>query len=691
MKTRGITMCAAAAAVAVGVGTAGATVYDFNTSNGTLSVSGGSATGGAMKVNSSSSGEEFDFSGDVTFNTGDVINVAGPRPLIISSYNDITLGAYVTINVSASGTQAGPGGGDGGTGGAGSAGGAGGVPPLTGILTLAGALNGGVGGSGGGSYGSGGDGQVGGSGAGFDGTAGGAGIVGSPGSAGTPAYSSSGAAAPGSGGGSFGQGGLPGVNGVPGGGGSGGSITASISGAHLFPGSPGGNGTTGANGGNGIAGAMGNSGADGTNLASLTLLTGGNGGAGGGGGQGGGGGGTGGVGGGGGGGGGGASSLLGGGGAGGDGGAGGLGGAGGNGGTGGAGGNGGGGGGAVELFAMGRLTVDGAILAQGAGGHSGLAGSGGGNGSYGGKGLNGQPGGGGSHSSASGGSGGYGGYGGQGGNGGAGGNGGNGGAGAGGTIILKGSAVLADQGTFDTLGGGSAATNGKFFIATNSQISPIRSTQGALPSYTPGTSGPNYFAQTPTPNIPDLVGGVAAPYGVLANLQANSPALAGLAQNAPANALAAVLLGSSGLPGYSDVYPGYQWVFVVNLSGKAIDNLNIGLSSNSTTFATSLMQQSISTGSGSFKIVTSSGIPLPGNDIYAFLAPTTLIDSGTLYATANGATPLTMTSDYGLVTPGFLPVGYLQSNVVVPEPAAWMIALAGMGALALLPRRSRAL
>jgi hypothetical protein len=256
--------------------------------------------------------------------------------------------------------------------------------------------------------------------------------------------------------------------------------------------------------------------------------------------------------------------------------------------------------------------------------------------------------------------------------------------------VLAGSSVNAADGALNTLGGGDASTNGKLFIATNSQISAINHVSGGLPEYSSGPVGQNPFTASTTPNIPDLAGGVAAPYGILANLQANSSVFSGIAANAPTHTLAAVLLGSSGLPGYSDVFPGYQWVLVVNLSGSALNGLKIGLSSNSATFDAALAQQNLSiTGSGTtgnIHILTSTGIPLPANDVYAFLAPTSLIDSGTLYATADGALPLTMTSDYGLVTPGFLPVGYLQSASATPEPAAAALTLAALSGLLLLPR-----
>jgi MYXO-CTERM domain-containing protein len=370
-----------------------------------------------------------------------------------------------------------------------------------------------------------------------------------------------------------------------------------------------------------------------------------------------------------------------------------LGGYGGAGGAGGSGGNGGGGGGAIELYAAGRLTVNGYIEAQGAGGKSGIVGAGGGYGGQGGNRIPGQPGSSAASASgsAAGGEGGTGGFGGNGGTGGTGGTGGAGGAGAGGTIALVGSSVNISNGAFNTLGGGDASTNGQLFIATNSQISAISHVSGGLPQYSTGPVGQNPFTATDTPNIPDLAGGVAAPYGVLANLQANATVFSGLAANAPTHALAAVLLGSSGLPGYSDVFPGYQWVFIVNLSGSSINGLQVGISSTSSTFAAALMQQTLSiTGSGTtgnIHILTSTGIPLPESGVYAFLAPTSLIDSGTLYATADGALPLTMSSDYGLVTPGYLPIGYLQSTAATPEPASAALTLAAMGGLLLLPRR----
>ena len=695
MKLNVISAIAAAATFATGIHFAAATNYNFNTTTGDLTVTGGPATGGALISQATSQGEVFSFSGNVTFNTGDTISVVGSRPLIIDSYNDLTLGQNVLINVSANGRLSGPGGGDGGYGGSGGYGGTGGLPP-----SGSNANNGGAGGGGGGSLQGGANGAPGGSGAVYAGSAGTSGTVGNAGGVGGISFGSPiNGAFGGAGGSGLGQGGAVGLSGNPGSGGSGGA-----SGLNVYSGSYGGGGGAGKPGYAGVFGAAGATGANGSNIAVPTGLTGGAGGAGGGGGQGGGGGGTGGVGGGAGGGGGGGGSLFAGGGNGGNGGAGGLGGAGGTGGNGGIGGNGGGGGGAVELFALGRLTVDGSIYANGAAGQSGTAGATGASGSSGGNGVAGQPGG--SPASASqseyGGNGGNGGDGGTGGIGGTGGAGGNGGAGAGGTIELIGSAVNAQYGVYTTFGGtffsntgnnnNLSETNGQFIVETNSQITPVPSVVGALPFYFGnGPEGVNPYIQgagsTLTPNIPDLAGGVAAPYGVLANLQANSSVFGGLAKSAPANALAAVLLGSSGLPGYSDVFPGYQWIFVVNLSGKAINGLKIGLSATSSTFASAILQQTLSAGSGGFNISTSSGIPLAGNDVYAFLAPTSLIDSGTLYATATGAGTLTLNSDYGLVTPGVLPVGYL-SAVATPEPATWMIAMAVIAGITLLPRRS---
>jgi len=689
MKLNLMAAIAATAAVVTGVHLAKATIYTFDTTDGQLAVGGGTATGGTEVSQATSQGEVFSFSGNVTFNPGDTISVSGDKPLIIQSYNDITLGSGVTINVSANGIFAGPGGGDGGLGSVGGSGGAGGNPPAG-----SSANNGGAGGSGGGVGQGGGSGAPGGAGAAYAGSPGISGVSGNTGAAGSGSYGSgiAGGAA-GAGGSGLGFGGAVGLSGNPGSGGAGGSF-----GEQSNPGANGGGGGGGKPGYAGVFGASGTNGANGINAATPNQLTGGAGGGGGGGGQGGGGGGTGGVGGGAGGGGGGGGTIIGTGGGGGNGGAGGLGGAGGAGGAGGTGGYGGGGGGAVELYALGRLTVNGELNAAGGAAESGTPGAAGDAGAAGGAGIAGASGGGGSSVGAAGGFGGNGGAGGSGGSGGAGGAGGNGGAGSGGTIELIGSSVNAANGVFITVGGTFAAdssnaglnnaTNGKFYIQTNSQTAPLPDAIGAAPVYFgTGPSGTNPFAQgatasVSTPNIPDLAGGVAAPYGVLANLQANSTVFSGLIKNAPTNALAAVLLGSSGLPGYSDIYPGYQWVFVVNLSGKAINGLKIGLSSASSTFATALMQQVLSTANGNISVATDTGIPLASNNVYAFLAPTSLIDSGTLYATADGTLPLTMTSDYGLVTPGFLPIGYLQS-VATPEPAALPIALFALGGLSL--------
>ena len=689
----------AAAAVATGVHISLATTYAFDTTNGQMAVGGGTATGGTMVSQLTSQGAVFLFSGNVTFNPGDTISVSGNAPLIIESYNDINLGSGVTINVSADGFSAGPGGGNGGAGGSGGFGGTGGNPPAGNS-----ANNGGAGGGGGGIGQGGGSGAPGAAGAAYAGSPGTSGGNGTSGVGGSNGYGSTiGAGLAGTGGANLGLGGAVGLSGNPGSGGAGGTF-----GQQSTSGSYGGGGGGGKPGYAGVIGASGTNGVNGGNIAEPNSLTGGAGGGGGGGGQGGGGGGTGGVGGGAGGGGGGGGTLVSTGAGGGNGGAGGLGGIGGNGGNGGAGGQGGGGGGAIELYAHGRLTVDGSILATGAAGTSGTQGTAGTPGAAGGSGLLGAAGGSGSSVQAGGGNGGNGGAGGNGGDGGAGGYGGTGGAGSGGTIELTGSSVNAAYGVFDTLGGTFSAsssnaslnnaTNGRFFVQTNTQITSLPDAIGAAPQYGSGPSGSNPYLQqgnsaVSTPNIPDLAGGVAAPYGILANLHANSSALTGLATDAPAHALAAVLLGSSGLPGYSDVFPGYQWVFVVNLSGNSINGLKIGLSSTSTTFASALMQQTLAiTGSGStgsINILSSSGVPLPGNDVYAFLAPTSIIDSGTLYATANGALPLTMTSDYGLVTPGFLPIGYLQSTVATPEPATWSMALAALGGLALSVKRRR--
>ncbi len=684
------------AAVAAIAGTCGAglnavraTTYDFNTTAGTLNGSNGTQIfGGSFAEQLRGGIATYTFDTNVEFQAGDVINVSGTNPLDIVSYNDIVITGGVTINVSASGNYGVAGGGNGGPGGGGGVGGAGGVPALPtdpSILRFD-PYSGGIGGPGGSLYS---DGSPGADGtstpqyAGNPGSTAGFGENGLPGGAGTNnAANSTG----GAGGTNAGAGGAVGINGNGGAGGLGAQYTGVFS--PITSAVQGGNGGYGKTGYTGQVGANGFGGTDGSNTASGLILSAGGGGAGGGGGQGGGGGGAGGEGGGGGGGGGGAGGAGATGDAGGAGGAGGLGGAGAAGGSGGAGGVGGGGGGALELQAMGRLTVAGNLLSTGASGGGGGTSGATGRPGAGGSGTSGLLGGTNSSSSyADGAYGGNGSPGGYGGAGGAGGLGSSGGAGAGGTIMLVGSVVNAYGASINTSGGdGSRGSNGRFVVGADSSTLTGATVTGARPDMYSGPTEVNNYVHDPappqTPMIADLAGGVAAPYGVLANLTASDPSVTGLMTNAPKNAMAAVLVNGTGLPGYSDSFQNYQWVFLVNLSGNTLSGLSIGLGIS--TYTQAVTQQYLTNAqTGSFAI-HSEYVNLNAGQIFAFLAPTADINSEFLTASATGATTLQF-------QPGFEVgnVGYLVANPSsVPEPGSLVLALA-CGSLLLLKRRPR--
>ncbi len=432
-------------------------------------------------------------------------------------------------------------------------------------------------------------------------------------------------------------------------------------------------GAPGAAGGTGGAGQSGSSGADGKNQGTGAVLSGGGGGAG----QGGGGGGAGGI-----GGGGGAGYAFGTGGNGGNGGNGGLDGSGNSGTAGGDSGLDGAGGGAVELSASGSITINGSLVAKGAPG---------GRGAYGSQpqgvpeslGLAGQAGVVGSNGSAKddsyGGNGGNGGSGGNGGLGGPGGSGGAGGAGAGGTFVLSASSVDITNATINVSGGdGQATSNGRFTIAANNANfgtpsaltgSPVwqytGTTSANFYAYAPNTSGPNgaLVAQT-TPNISDLQGGGANAFGILANLSATDPSLAPLRSAAPTGALGALIINGTGLPGYSEEFTGYQWVFFVNLSGRALNNVSLGFDSTGqrTNVSLGLYQETTS----GFNIALQRIASLQSGDIFSFLVPTGQLSTGLFNVSADGATSLHVRPAYE-----FGNVTYLMPSASnAPEPSS---------------------
>jgi len=268
---------------------------------------------------------------------------------------------------------------------------------------------------------------------------------------------------------------------------------------------------------------------------------------------------------------------------GGDGGQGGVGGAGGVGGRGGDGGSGGAGGGAFEILARGKLILGaGAILkargGQGQPGQSGVVGL------PGNAGLPGeQP----PAPTGTGFLGGVGGAGGSGGNGAAGGVGGIGGGGSGGTVRLIASTIISSPQSVVDVGSGAGqiagtyVSSGRFEFGTitaspfagNSQGALIRTLEGS--SFLPLSSNP-YNNGTSTPSLPGLVGG-ADGFG-LANFSATDAlSTAAIAQANAAKAAYAVFRLPNGFYNLSYDFVGYDLIAVMNVSGKTISQPTFGL------------------------------------------------------------------------------------------------------------------
>jgi hypothetical protein len=273
----------------------------------------------------------------------------------------------------------------------------------------------------------------------------------------------------------------------------------------------------------------------------------------------------------------------------------------------------------------------------------------------------------------------------MGGSGASGGNGGSGGAGAGGTVMVEGSTVsLLSTADISVLGGAGIANGGRFVLAANSVSGAVHGVGGSSETYTGPTTQSNLMVETPdVPNIADLTGGVAAPYGILANLTAGDSSLSAVVSGAPKNAMAAIIVNGTGLPGYSDVFPGYQWVFVVNLQSTALAHLMVGLGTTSGSrgylgYASAEVVQA-----GGFNIASVAATPQAGQ-IFAFLAPTADINSGWLSVTAQGASELQFQPGY------FSNAQYLMAAPSsVPDPGTLAITIACGSLLLLKRRRSR--
>ncbi|MEP9378774.1 PKD domain-containing protein [Aquabacter sp. CN5-332] len=570
----------------------------FNTATGRIAS--GSIVAGSVTLNASSSSAEiaaagivvstqggitrFAFTGDLVIAAGVRISATGAHALSLFAGNDVTIGAGVIFDVSASGTTAGAGGGTAGgtagTGGTGGTAGAGG-----------GATDGGAGGTGTDD-----DGNPGGNGTANAGQTGGTGNNGGTGAAGGAGVNAaSGGGGAGGTAGTHTGGGSAGTTGGGGAGGAGGEWDFGTG----YNGSAGSSGNNGNGGGAGGSGNDGSDGGAGQNTGAGTQLSGGGGGGAGGGAAGGSGGG------------GGASGTSGGGGGaggfasgnpaapdtgnnGGAGGSGGAGGAGGVGGSGGAGGVGGAGGGALEIGALGRITVStgastsfGATGGNGTTGQSGTGGSTGGGGSSGTAGLPGdKP----VDGAGDGGDGAAGGTGAAGGVGGAGGQGGDGAGGAGGTIKLYATDIVADGIQVNTSGGtgGTVGGNGRFIFAGNTSIvtgpGNVITSVGGAPSGANVTGSTTIYSTGPreantylagdgqTSLIADMVGGSWI-YGVLDGITATD--IMSAMTTPPSDALIAVIRLDIGADG--EDYTGYDMLLYVNLTGFALADPSLGV------------------------------------------------------------------------------------------------------------------
>ena len=277
-------------------------------------------------------------------------------------------------------------------------------------------------------------------------------------------------------------------------------------------------------------------------------------------------------------------------------GAGGRGGPGGDGGTGGAGGTGGGGGGALEIFADGRIVLEGfsGYNVNGGDGDAGQAGTEGAFGTGGQRGSFGR------------GNGGDGGSGRRGGSGGDGGNGGAGGGGAGGTVKFYGSVVETTRETVEFLGQpvssmpfvfaageqspdpAANGQDGRLVIGSNTEGTATFGTELDFTTEPLGESRTDRFAgrragnphvkgMPETPFIPDLQSG-AELFGLLEGLSPDDAVFGSLASDGPADSLAAITRLDIG-PGttYDDDFTAFDMLLMMNLTDAALADPLLGI------------------------------------------------------------------------------------------------------------------
>jgi len=301
----------------------------------------------------------------------------------------------------------------------------------------------------------------------------------------------------------------------------------------------------------------------------------------------------------------------------------------------------------MEIIAFGRITITNSeFYARGGDGQTGIPGAQGIPGSSGSQGQPGNIGESGGIFSGSGGDGGRGGDGGLGGSGGTGGQGGIGGGGAGGTIKFYGSVIYTDDAFVNTEGGEGSNPGevGRLIVGKNAgryeyynKVSIGLKKYIYLPTYVADLeqfSGPIilnpfiYGNNTFTPYIPDLSGGSAG-FGFL-EISAQELFSSEFFDQAPDDAVMAVIRLDGGIPGLIESFSGYDLVLFTNLTENVMKNPKLGMGKLG--FQVDLIQAGFLTdelfgGEGSFEI----------DEFAPFEVYATLIPEDTQFFTASAS------------------------------------------------------
>jgi hypothetical protein len=279
-----------------------------------------------------------------------------------------------------------------------------------------------------------------------------------------------------------------------------------------------------------------------------------------------------------------------------------------------------------------------------------------------------------------GGSGGNGGFGSYGGAAGTGGQGSGGGGGAGGTVKIFGSVIDAAGAAASAAGGvgagGNAGSDGRVLLGTNAASGTPGVTGGTTAASTGARDVNPYIPGiTLTPFIPDLEGG-AELFGLLSGVDATDSVYDLLFANAPDRAFAAVVQSATGPSGYSDLYDGFDFLSVVNMTSQVLSNPRLGVDLNHLGFSEALMvggwQRDPANGGSGDETLTE----LLGLQVWATLVPDA---ANRLNFLGGGASVFPLTSKDG--------TSFAYLLAPIPLPAPILMLLAALGGLRLLRRR----